>query len=305
MIFPPTLRVGDKIAICALARKITLSEIQPAIQILTSWGLEVVIGKSIAGDYHQFAGNDELRVSDLQTMLDNPEIKAIISARGGYGTTRLLDQIDFTLFAQSPKWIVGFSDITALLFHLTGLGYACIHGIMPSLFGRAGSEAAIESLRQILFDEPISYQVTGHNFNRPGEATGQLIGGNISLLNTIIGTPSDVDYAGKILFVEEIDEYLYNLDRMLVQLKRCGKLATLSGLIVGHMTDLRDNPVPFGKTAYEIIQEHTANYSYPICFDFPTGHETNNLALICGKQVHLKVKANGSLLEYVSEEVNL
>ncbi|MDQ4139948.1 MAG: LD-carboxypeptidase [Bacteroidota bacterium] len=303
MIFPPPLRAGDKIAICALARKIALAEIQPAIQILTSWGLEVIIGKSIAGDYHQFAGNDELRVSDLQTMLDNPEIKAIISARGGYGTTRLLDQIDFTLFAQSPKWIVGFSDITALLCHLTGLGFACIHGIMPSLFGRAGSDVAIESLRRVLFSEPITYEAPGHTFNRPGEAAGRLIGGNISLLNTIIGTPSDVDYTGKILFVEEIDEYLYNLDRMLVQLKRCGKLANLAGLIVGHMTDMRDNPIPFGKTAYEIIQEHTANYTYPVCFDFPTGHETHNLALICGKQAYLKVTANGSSLDYLPEKV--
>ncbi|PSR56558.1 LD-carboxypeptidase [Adhaeribacter arboris] len=303
MIFPPTLQPGDKIAICALARKITLAEIQPAIQILTSWGLEVVIGKSLAGDFHQFAGNDELRISDLQTMLDNPELKAIISARGGYGTTRLLDQIDFTLFEQHPKWIVGFSDITALLCHLFGKGYASIHGIMPSLFGRAGSEAAIESLHRVLFGEPISYQAPGHTFNRLGEASGRLIGGNISLLNTIIGTPSDVDYAGKILFVEEIDEYLYNLDRMLVQLKRCGKLANLAGLIVGHMTDMRDNPIPFAKTAYEIIREHTANYTYPICFDFPTGHETHNLALICGKQAHLKVNENGSFLEYLPEEL--
>ncbi|QNF32955.1 LD-carboxypeptidase [Adhaeribacter swui] len=301
MIFPPRLQPGDKIAICALARKITLVEIQSAVDILTSWGLEVVIGESMAGDFHQFAGNDELRLRDLQTMLDNPDIKAIISARGGYGTTRLLDQLNFENFKKSPKWIIGFSDITALLCHVLGLGYASIHSIMPSLFSRAGSEAAIESLRKVLFGEPINYQVPAHVFNRPGEAQGPLFGGNISLLNTIIGTASDVDYTGKILFIEEIDEYLYNLDRMLVQLKRSGKLARLAGLIVGHMTDMRDNPVPFGKTAYEIIQEHTAAYSYPVCFDFPTGHEPHNLALVCGAQAQLQVTPAGSFLEYLPE----
>jgi muramoyltetrapeptide carboxypeptidase len=301
MIFPPRLQPGDKMAICALARKITLVEIQPAVDILTSWGLEVVIGESLAGDFHQFAGNDELRLRDLQTMLDNPKIKAIISARGGYGTTRLLDQLNFKKFEKSPKWIIGFSDITALLCHLLSLGYAGIHSIMPSLFSRAGSEAAIESLRKVLFGEPINYQIPAHAFNRNGEAQGQLFGGNISLLNTIIGTSSDVDYTGKILFVEEIDEYLYNLDRMLVQLKRSGKLARLAGLIVGHMTDMRDNPVSFGKTAYEIIQEHTAAYSYPVCFDFPTGHEPHNLALVCGAHVQLQVTETGCLLEYLPE----
>ncbi|RDC65250.1 S66 peptidase family protein [Adhaeribacter pallidiroseus] len=301
MIFPPRLQPGDKIAICALARKITLVEIQSAVDILTSWGLEVVIGESLAGDFHQFAGNDALRLRDLQTMLDNPEIKAIISARGGYGTTRLLDQLNFEKFKKSPKWLIGFSDITALLCHVLGMGYAGIHSIMPSLFSRSGSEAAIESLRKVLFGEPITYQTSAHAFNRLGAAQGILFGGNISLLNTIIGTASDIDYTGKILFVEEIDEYLYNLDRMLVQLKRSGKLSCLTGLIVGHMTDMRDNPVPFGKTAYEIIQEHTAAYSYPVCYDFPTGHEPHNLALICGAQVRLEVSGTGSFLEYVPE----
>lgn len=301
MIFPPRLQSGDKIAICALARKITLVEIQPAIDILSSWGLEVVIGESLAGDFHQFAGNDELRLRDLQTMLDNPEIKAIISARGGYGTTRLLDQLTFKNFIKSPKWIAGFSDVTALLCHLLNLGYASIHSIMPSLFNRAGSEAAIESLRKVLFGASVTYQAPAHTFNQIGEAQGRLVGGNISLLNTIIGTASDVDYTGKILFIEEIDEYLYNLDRMLVQLKRSGKLARLAGLVVGHMTDMRDNPVPFGKTAYEIIQEHTAAYSYPVCYDFPTGHEPHNLALICGAPAYLRVTANGSFLEYLPE----
>ncbi len=298
MISPPALKPGDKIAICAIARKITLTEIEKAVTTFKSWGLEVVIGRSIEADYNQFAGPDELRTADLQTMLDDPEVKAIISARGGYGTTRLLDQLDFTGFKKSPKWIIGFSDITALNCHLLGLGFESIHGIMPSLFARPGSDEALESLRRILFHEYISYQAPAHAFNRAGLARGILMGGNISLLNTINGTASDVDYTGKILFIEEIDEYLYNLDRMLVQLKRSGKLAYLAGLVVGHMTDMRDNAIPFGKTAVEIIQEHTAGYTYPVAYTFPTGHEPHNLALVCGRKARLQVNEQGSFLEY-------
>lgn len=294
----PFLQPGDKIAICAIARKITRAEIKPAIAAFRSWGLEVVIGNSIDLEYHQFAGTDEQRLADLQAMLDNPEVKAIISARGGYGTTRILDHLNFDLFQQHPKWIIGFSDITALLCHVYKLGFESIHGIMPSLFNRPGSENAIDSLQQALFGEPLVYKTSKHVLNRFGEAEGIVIGGNISLLNTIIGTPSDVDFTGKILFVEEIDEYLYNLDRMLVQLKRSGKLAQLAGLLVGHMTDMRDNLIPFGKNAYEIILEHTAGYSYPIAFDFPTGHEPHNLALVCGRKANLNVNTEGGILEY-------
>lgn len=300
MIFPPALKPGDKIAICAVARKITVAEMQPAIVIFQSWRLEVVLGQTLAAEFHQFAGPDELRTADLQTLLDAPTIKAIISARGGYGTTRLLDQLNFDTFRQAPKWVIGFSDITALLCHLHGLGYASIHGIMPSVFARPGSAAAIESLRQVLFGEAISYQAPPHDFNRCGVAEGTLIGGNISLLSTIIGTSSDVDYTGKILFVEEIDEYLYSLDRLLVQLKRSGKLARLAGLLVGHLTDMRDNLIPFGQTAAQIIRAHTADYNYPIAFNFPTGHEPRNLALVCGRAARLEVNAAGGFLEYIS-----
>lgn len=300
MITPPALQPGDKIAICAIARKITMDELQPAIRTFRQWGLEVVIGKSVEAAFHQFAGPDALRAADLQAMLDDPEIKAIISARGGYGTTRILDQLDFQKFKQAPKWVIGFSDITALLCHLQGLGFESVHSTMPSLFAQPGSEAAIESLRKVLFGEPLSYPVPNHPFNRTGQAEGALIGGNISLLNTIIGTASDVDCTGKILFLEEIDEYLYHIDRLLVQLKRAGKLAHLAGLIVGYMTGMRDNAVPFGETAYEIIRAHTAGYQYPIAFGFPSGHEPHNLALVCGRKARLQVNDTGSILEYIS-----
>ena len=271
----------------------------PAISVLQSWGLEVVSGETIGADFHQFAGPDELRRNDLQRMLDDVSVKAILCARGGYGTARILDQLDFTKFAQNPKWIIGFSDVTALHAHLYKLGFESLHAIMPILFPREGSEAAIESLRKILFGEEINYKAPVHSFNKSGIAEGELVGGNLSILHTIIGTRSDFHYSGKILFLEDLDEYLYHIDRMLVHLDRCGKLENLAGLIIGHMSDMKDNTIPFGRNAYEIIQEHSAKYNYPICFDFPVGHEAHNLALVCGRKARLEVGESGSRLAYV------
>lgn len=293
------LQPGDKIAIISTARKVSFAEMEPAIAILNSWGLEVMLGQTIGAEHHQFAGPDALRRADLQHMLDNPEIKAILCARGGYGTSRLLDEVDFSQFRQNPKWLIGFSDVTALHAHLYTLGFESLHAIMPILFAREGSENAIESLRRILFGEPISYTTALHPFNRLGIGTGDLVGGNLSILHTIIGTCSDFDYAGKILFLEDLDEYLYHIDRMLVHLDRCGKLENLAGLVIGQMSDMKDNAIPFGQTAYEIIQEHTAKYQYPVCFGFPVGHEPQNLALICGRKAKLEVTQEGSFLQYV------
>jgi muramoyltetrapeptide carboxypeptidase len=301
---PQPLTAGDQIAIVALARKVSLLDIELAISIFKSWGLRVVFGNTLTAGHHIFAGTDAERAADLQAMLDNPEIKAIISARGGYGTTRMLDLVDFSTFEKKPKWVVGFSDITALLSHIQTKGIESIHGIMPALFSKPGSEAAIESLRQVLFGEPVLYPtIPAHALNRPGLGTGQLVGGNVSLLATVIGTPSEVDYTGKILFLEEVEEYLYSLDRMLVQLKRAGKLTHLAGLVVGHFTAMQDNPVPFGSTAYEIIRNHTQDYPYPICFGFPTGHEPYNLALVCGREATLSVTEAGAQLTYISRLV--
>src|SRR5690606_32114240 len=218
------LQPGDKIAIVSTARKVSLEEMQPAINVLQSWGLEVISGETIGAAFNQFAGPDALRKNDLQRFLDDASVKAILCARGGYGTARILDHLDFTKFAQNPKWIIGFSDVTALHAHLYKRGFESLHAIMPILFARAGSEAAVESLRKLLFGEAISYQVPADNFNRLGTAEGELVGGNLSILHTIIGTSSDFDYSGKILFLEDLDEYLYHVDRMLVHLDRCGKL---------------------------------------------------------------------------------
>jgi len=292
------LQPGDKIAIISTARKVSFAEMEPAIAILNSWGLEVVLGQTIGAEHHQFAGSDDLRRADLQHMLNNPEIKAVLCARGGYGTARLLDDLDFSQFRQNPKWLIGFSDVTALHAHLYTQGFESLHAIMPILFAREGSENAIESLRRILFREPINYTTEPHAFNRLGTGEGDLVGGNLSILHTIIGTRSDFDYSGKILFLEDLDEYLYHVDRMLVHLDRCGKLQNLAGLIIGQMSDMKDNLIPFGQTPYEIIREHTARYQYPVCFGFPVGHEPQNLALICGRKARLEVTNTGSFLNY-------
>jgi muramoyltetrapeptide carboxypeptidase len=301
---PPFLRPGDKIAIVALARKINMADIQAAIATFQSWGLEVVLGQSLEAAHHIFAGTDEQRAADLQAMLDNADIQAVISARGGYGSARMIDLIDFSRFALHPKWFVGFSDITVVLSHIQRMGIPCIHGIMPTLFGKPGMEKAVKTLQQALFGEPITYPLLApHPLNQPGTARGKVTGGNVSLLTSMIGTSSEVDFTGCILFVEEVEEYLYSLDRMLVQLKRSGKLKNLAGLVVGHMTGLQDNPEPFGKNAYEIIREHTREYAYPIAFGFPTGHEAENLALVCGREARLEVTAQGATLVYEAAQL--
>ena len=295
------LQPGDKVAILATARKIDRDAIKTAIQVLQQWGLEVEVGPTVGAIYGVFAGDDALRLQDLQQALDRPDIKAIICARGGYGTTRILDQVDFRAFEQNPKWIVGFSDITSLLCHVHSLGIECVHGIMPLLFP-TGTEAALDSLRRVLFGEELHYEVAPHSFNRTGTGEGQLIGGNLALLHNVSGTRSDFNTKGKILFLEDVDEYLYSIDRMMVHLDRAGKLKDLAGLIVGHFSDMKDNADPFGKGAYEIIAEHTGKYSYPVCYGFPTGHEPDNLALVCGRKARLEVTGQGVTLEYVKGE---
>ncbi|WP_439880361.1 S66 peptidase family protein [Pontibacter sp. MBLB2868] len=294
----PALKAGDTIAITATARQITFPEIELAIRIFESWGLKVVLGQSIGASYNYFSGDDALRLQDLQQFLDDEHIKAIICARGGYGTTRIIDQVDFTKFRKQPKWVVGFSDVTALHCHIHNYGIESVHGIMPLLFPKDGAENSIETLRRVLFGETLNYSAAPHALNRTGTAEGQLIGGNLSMLGTITGTRSDISTDGKILFLEDLCEYLYNLDRIMVHLDRSGKLANLAGLIVGDMSDMNDTPVPFGKTAYEIILEHSGKYNYPVCYGFPVGHEPLNLALVCGREARLEVSEEGTSLSY-------
>lgn len=287
MITPPYLKKGDTIAIVATARKNIDDNLKPAISWLKNWGIEVVIGSTIGLDNNQLAGTDEQRAADFQAQLDNPNIKAIWCVRGGYGTVRMIDILDFTKFKQSPKWIVGFSDVTVFHSHLNTMGYQSIHGIMP--VSSKASEEAKETLRKALFGEHLEYTVPCENMNRLGTAKGELVGGNLSILYSLFGSPSAIDCSDKILFIEDLDEYLYHIDRMMMNLKRNGCLESLKGIIVGGMTKMNDNEVPWGKNALEIIDDVTKNYNIPIIYNFPAGHMADNRALIFGKQVSMEV----------------
>lgn len=296
---PAPLRPGDQVAIVCPARKASHEELATAVALLESWGLRVVLGESTNVAHHQFGGDDELRRRDIQQQFDNPEIRALLCARGGYGTTRIIDQLDFSRFPQDPKWVAGFSDITTLNCHLLALGHQSIHGVMPLLFNQEGAEESVESLRRALFGESVAYQVGPHQLNRFGTATGELVGGNLSLLQTLTGTASEVSTAGRILFIEDIDEYLYAIDRMMVHLDRTGKLRHLAGLLVGHFSNPQDNTVPYGQTPNEIIQHYANKYEFPVAHNFPVGHEPQNMALICGRPARLVVSEQGAQLAYV------
>ena len=293
---PPPLAAGQRVALVATARKISAAEVALAVQTLQGWQLEVVLGESIGAASHQFAGPDELRCRDLQGQLDDPDIHGILCARGGYGTARILDELDFTAFAQSPKWVAGFSDITALHCHLLRLGYQSIHGAMPVLFGQAGGAAAVASLQAALWGQPLPLAAPAHPLNRFGTASGELVGGNLSLLHTLTGTASQVSFAGRILFLEDLDEYLYHLDRMLLHLHRSGQLTGLAGLAVGHFSQMRDNAVPFGQTAYEIIDHYASRYHFPVGYGLPIGHEPANEAVVVGRVATLAVGPGGTRL---------
>jgi muramoyltetrapeptide carboxypeptidase len=294
---PPILQKGDTIAILATARKNIDDNLQPAIDLLHSWGLEVVIGNTIGLDDNQLAGSDTQRAADFQQQLDNPNIKAIWCVKGGYGTVRIIDLLDFTKFKQSPKWIVGFSDITVLHNHLNMLGYKTIHGIMPITYPRATKEA-IESLKLALFGEPLRYEIAPNPMNRFGTASGELVGGNLSILYSLLGSKSAIDCRDKILFIEDLDEYLYHIDRMMMNLKRNGCLESIKGIIVGSMYKMRDNDIPWGKNALEIIEEITKQYKIPVVYNFPAGHIRDNRALVMGSIVHLDVSAEKTVLEF-------
>ncbi len=288
LICPPYLKKGDKIAIIAMASKINRSDLDFSINIMQNeWGVEVLVGDSVNSAYFDFAGNDDVRRFDFQKMLDDSSVKAIFSARGGYGSSRFIDQINFDNFVQNPKWIIGFSDITAVHEKVQALGYQSIHGPMPKTFSR--DYPSVERLQDFLFGSFPDYKISSHPMNQLGRAEGQIVGGNLCLLAHSIGSQSELNTEGKILFIEDISEYLYNIDRMIVQLKRAGKLDNLAGLIVGDFSDTKDNDSPFGKGVEEIVLEHTASYNYPICFGFPAGHESVNFPLLLGRNTTMKI----------------
>ncbi len=290
---PNSLQPGDKVGIISTARKISEAELLPAINKLQSWGLEVELGKHIFETYHQFAGTDSQRAEDLQTMLDNPKIKAIICARGGYGTVRIIDHIDFSGFKQSPKWVVGYSDVTVLHAHIQRLGFESIHATMPINFPKDGLDNnALTTLYQALFNNEVSYFFNGETFNFRKELTAPIVGGNLSILYSISGSQSDLQTEGKILFIEDLDEYLYHIDRMMMNLKRGGKLENIAALLIGGMSDMNDNTIPFGFEANEIILQQTRGYQFPVIFNFPAGHIQDNRAIILGRKTTIQQYQN-------------
>ena len=286
---PSYLKKGDKIGIAVPARKISPEELQPALEIFKHWGLEPVFASNLYKSHHQYAGTDEERIKGFQELLNDKEVKAIICARGGYGALRIIDNLDFSMFPKHAKWIAGYSDVTVLHSHINQLYVTeTLHCSMPLNF-TANTPDALESLKAGLFGEKLSYKTEPHPFNRNGNAKGILTGGNLSVLYALSHSVSDVDTKGKILFIEDLEEYLYHIDRMMMQLKRSGKLQNLAGLIIGGMENMNDNTIPFGKTAYEIIAEHVRSYSYPVCFGFPAGHIDDNRALVLGRKTQLIV----------------
>lgn len=293
MITPTYLQKGDTVAIVSTARKNIDDNLKPTIDLLEGWGLIVKLGKTIGLDYYQLAGTDEQRTADFQEQMDNPNIKAIWCVRGGYGTVKIIDNLDFTKFKQNPKWIIGFSDVTVLHGHLNRIGIESLHATMPVAIPRATDEAK-NSLCAALFGEKLQYTLECDALNHKGKAKGELVGGNLSILYSLLGSESAIDCADKILFIEDLDEYLYHVDRMMMNLKRNGCLQSLKGIIVGAMTEMKDNEIPWGRNALEIIEDNVKGLNIPIIYNFPAGHIRDNRALIFGRQVSIEVNAEQS-----------
>jgi muramoyltetrapeptide carboxypeptidase len=299
-IIPPYLKVGDTIGITSPAGYITLEAIQPAIQQIESWGLKVKPGNCIGKRDFSFGGTDSERAADMQQLMDDPEIKAILCARGGYGSVRLIDQIKWDKFKLNNKWIIGFSDVTVIHSHLSrNLGIASIHSKMCNSFPDDWSKAepiqveTILSIRKALMGEKMNYTIEPNDKNRTGNAKGRLVGGNLKTIESLSGSKSDIKTDGKLLFVEDTGEYLYSIDRMFWSLKRTGKLDKLAGLIIGGFKIKPDDPgEEFGRTLYDIVLEKVKEYKYPVCFDFPVGHQKNNFALKCNVLHQLKVNTH-------------
>lgn len=303
MVRPSLLKPGDTIAIVAPGKKIKEEDVQLAKKTFLSWGLRVELPDNIFSANHPYlAGSDDERTHDFQSALDNSAVRCIVCARGGYGTTRILDNLDLSVLEKDPKWIVGFSDITSLHLKLSSMGIESIHGTMPVMFQKPDSVSSVESLRKILLNGSDIIETSQSHWNRTGVAQGRLVGGNLSLIVDSIGTDSEIDANGKILIIEEIDEYLYKIDRMLTQLKRAGKIERLSGLIVGHMSGIVDVE-GFGESVEQIIHFAVKDHKFPVAFGFPSGHVNPNLAWIHGAESTLTVTPQGSFLSLVTPNI--
>jgi len=297
MISPPFLKKGDTIGLVAPARRISEQELAKAVGIIESRGYKVLKGKYLFASENQFAGTDEERTADFQQMIENPEVKAVFAVRGGYGSVRIVDKMEFRPLLKNPKWLAGYSDFTIFHNQLINLGLQSLHATMPLNFA-GNTPEALDSLFDVLEGKKPQYCFAAQHLNRNGEAHGILMGGNLSVLYSLMGSCSFPDTAGKILFLEDLDEYLYHIDRMMMALKRAGVLENLAGLIVGGMTEMNNNTIPFGKTAEEIMRESVEEYDFPVAFGFPAGHQPDNRALIMGAEVCLKVGETGSILDF-------
>ncbi len=297
---PPYLQKGDTIGIVCPAGYMAAEKVETCINTLQEWGYQVKVGKTVGGESQTyFSGTDEERLTDFQQMLDDDEVKAVLCGRGGYGTGRIIDEIDFKKFSRQPKWIIGYSDITVLHCHLYSNYYiSSLHSPMAGAFNDEGyKNEYVLSLKNALEGKKIKYSIPVHEFNKKGEAIGELVGGNLALLAHVVGTDSDIKTRGRILFIEDVGEYSYNVDRMFYQLKRSGKLSKLAGLIIGGFTDMKDTERPFGKMVFEIISDIIKEYDYPVCFDFPVSHSDSNYALKVGVGYKLKVGKSKVTLE--------
>lgn len=295
-ITPPYLKQGDTVGIFAPAKQIKKEDIDNAVALLNSWDLNVILANHLFDNHNQFAGTDENRAADLQSLWNNPQVKAIICARGGYGSMRTFRYINFNYIQHQPKWLVGFSDVTAFhtLFNCH-LNLETIHGEMPLNFPKNGKDnESTQTLRQALFGTLKEYNMPPNKHNLHGQTTGRLIGGNLSILQSVAATPADIVPDNAILFIEEVDEYLYHIDRMMMNLKYSGKLAKLKAIITGGMTDIKDSAIPFGYNANEIIRSYAQEVNIPAIFDFPAGHQQPNVALYFGREIALNVTENGS-----------
>jgi len=301
---PPYLKQGDTIGMTSPAGYISLAEIRSSVELIESWGFKVRVGQSIGKKDFTYGGTDQERAADLQQMLDDPQVNAVMCARGGYGVVRIIDQISFKSFVQQPKWIIGFSDVTVLHTHIhQNFRIATLHSKMSNSFPDDWTAAepiqisTILSIRQALTGEDFKYNIPSSPSNRSGRGQGHLVGGNLSIIESVAGTVSDIETKGKILFLEDTGEYLYTIDRMFWSLKRRGKLAELAGLLIGGFKIRPDDPgEEFGKTIEEIVMEKVREYGYPVCFGFPVGHQRNNMALKCGVEHILEVGGEGSML---------
>lgn len=298
---PAYLKIGDTIAIVAPAGILKDREpIEQAVKLVESWGLHVILGKHLFGNNFHFSGTENERIEDFQSALDNKNIKAIWCGRGGYGTVRIIDGLDFTEFKKNPKWIIGYSDITVLHSHIHTLGFETLHAMMPVNMKVEEKDRikTVKTFKKALFGKEINYKIAGSNYNKIGEAKGQLVGGNLAILQSLLGSVSSINTNQKILFIEDIGEYLYSIDRMVYALKRSGYFEECSGLIIGDISNIKENSTPFGRTFEQIILEATKEYNFPILFGFPAGHEDTNKAIFLGREIKMKVGEQKSIIEF-------